>query len=359
MIKPKTVCLVHFSSWPGGAEVLIPEIISGFPEREFISFVIRPDATDSVSVYSGINQKVLFGSRSNLLAGLKLFRFARSEKNAIFHVWGIGPFFLFVLRIAGVKNLIYSIHGTVYWKNLKQKYLRKIAWWLAIKRKSYLFTSNSEFSKKVFWDKIDPHANIKTIYNPINTDKFYPDNKVSNEPVTIKKIIFAGRLTGGKGLEKWINVAVEIHRENRDIKFEIFGEGGLRSVLSDLITQLHADNFIFLMGHMSDMGEVYRSSDLVLFLSEYESFGNVVAESILCGTPVIAADIPSMKEIFVNYPDFLVPSEGNHTENVPLKLKDYNNLKKKCNQARSEFESRFSSKQHIEKLSHLYAEFNS
>ena len=48
----------------------------------------------------------------------------------------------------------------------------------------------------------------------------------------------------------------------------------------------------------------------MMFLSEYELFGNAVVESILCGTPVIASDIPSLREIFRNYPQFLVPADG-------------------------------------------------
>jgi glycosyltransferase involved in cell wall biosynthesis len=105
------------------------------------------------------------------------------------------------------------------------------------------------------------------------------------------------------------------------------------------------------------MAQAYREADLLIFLSEYESFGNVVVESILCGTPVIATDIPSMKEIFQSYPDFLVTSERYTVKEVMEKLKDYVDLVEKCEQAMGEFELRFSQKQHIEKLGMLYAKF--
>lgn len=359
MILENSVCIVHFSSFPGGAEVLIPEIVIGCPDKKFIPFVIRPDNNNSVSIYDGLISNIHYGSRSNIVAGWKLFRFALMKRKEIFHVWGIGPFFLFILRIAGVRKLIYSIHGTIYWNNQKQKFFLKILWWLAINRNKFKFTSNSEFSKKIFNNKIDHKINITPIYNPINLNKFNSDNKKQKESGTIKKIIYTGRLVAGKGLEYWIKVAAAVHNEYQAITFELYGEGPLKPALKDIINTNGSNSYISLKGYTSDIGEVYRNADLLLFLSEYESFGNVVVESILCGTPVIAKDIPSMKEIFLNYPFFLIPSEDFQVQTVIHKLKDYYKLKNYCIQAESEFKLRFSSEQHIEKLSQIYAEFSS
>lgn len=335
----------------------MPEIISGFPGKEFVCFVIRPDAVDAPSVYDGLKQKVLHGSASNIVAAWKLFGFAGQKNKAVFHVWGIGPFFLFVLRLAGVRKLVYSIHGTVYWNNYRQKVLRKIFWWLAINRKEYKFTSNSEFSREVFLNKIDLKANIEVLYNPISLKKFNSSGREISKPDIIEKIIYAGRLDSGKGLLKWIKYAVDIHKIYQGIKFEIYGEGKLKRLLLETILKYGAEDYIVLKGYIKDIREAYRNADLLLFVSEYESFGNVVVESILCGTPVLTSDIPSMKEIFRNYPGFLVPAGADQEQEVIDKLKDYPALKKLCFEAAEEFRQRFSSDLHISLLEKIYSEF--
>jgi glycosyltransferase involved in cell wall biosynthesis len=351
------ICLIHMSSAPGGIEVLLPEIIAGFPGKEFISFVIRPDIFNSPSVYNGLNHKVFHGSASNLIAVWKLFRFSRQENKAVFHVFNIGPFFLFILRLLRVSKLIYSIHGTVYWNNNKQKYLRKIFWWLAINRKEYRFTSNSEFSRKEFLDKIDPKVNIELLYNPINLKKFNFSETSSRELSKLKRIIYVGRLTEGKGLEQWIKCAAAIQKVYPSIKFEVYGEGPLRFLLQEEVLKIGANKFIRFKGHITDIEKVYGEANLLLFLSEYESFGNVVVESILCGTPVIATDIPGMKEIFINYPGFLISSEGDQVNAIMDKLKNYPLLKDLCYEAANEFRNRFSAEQHFKKLQQIYKQF--
>jgi glycosyltransferase involved in cell wall biosynthesis len=45
------------------------------------------------------------------------------------------------------------------------------------------------------------------------------------------------------------------------------------------------------------LAAVYRSATLVLVPSEREGFGLPVAESLACGTPVVASDLPALREV--------------------------------------------------------------
>lgn len=93
----------------------------------------------------------------------------------------------------------------------------------------------------------------------------------------------------------------------------------------------------------------------MMFLSRYESFGNVAVESILCETPVIAGDIPSMKEIFYDFPGFLVDLNENTDGTVILKLQDLEHLNKMASLARQNFAERFSTVKHYKILRELYS----
>jgi glycosyltransferase involved in cell wall biosynthesis len=215
-------------------------------------------------------------------------------------------------------------------------------------------TANSEYSRNQFFEKINPRVNIRVLYNPIDFYRFSPlaDNEEKDEIF----IIYTGRLEPGKNLQKWVEIASYIHADMPNTRFEIYGEGSLRAILQKQITIMKAGSYIQLYGHRRDIENAYRKADIFLFLSEYESFGNVVVECILSGTPVIALPIPVMKEIFRDYPQFVLSDSDNLKEQVLFKLLQLCELKKLARCARESFLKRFSVEQHIRSLQGIYYE---
>lgn len=353
--EKKRVHLIHLSSRPGGIEVLMPLLIHEMPDWNFQSFVIRKHASDEPNVYDLIITSVEYGSNKNFRVGPKIFLYALKNRKNIFQVFNIGPFFLLAFRLAGVKNLIYSIHGTIYWNTKRQRILRKLFWRLALS-KNYIITSNSEYSKQVFLDKINSKCQIQVLYNPINYKRFSPA-ELTEENRNLK-IIYVGRLSKGKNLESWIDIAYKIHNSLPDTQFEIYGSGPSYESLLSKVVLLNAENYVQLKGFRDDVEDVYRQADLLLFLSKYESFGNVVVECILCGTPVLAADIPSMKEIFKDFPEFIVRSDADLFQTVYRNLLDIKTLKARTLKARESFKRRFSTEVHTNTLNKLYHSFN-
>jgi glycosyltransferase involved in cell wall biosynthesis len=319
------------------------------------AFIIRPILPKEIDVYEGSKILRSYGSKRNLIAILKLFKYARKYRHDIFHAFNIGPFYLTTLHLAGVKKIIYSIHGTNYWNNGRERLVRKILWKFILTREQVI-TSNSEYSKSVFHQKINKNTDIKILYNPIGGKNFYP-KKGRNRSGNFK-IIYVGRLDIGKNLEKWIDLACELHKDLADIEFDIFGSGALDEALRLRIEKLNASNYIFLRGFRKDIENVYREADLLLFLSENESFGNVVVESVLCGTPVIASDIPSMREIFCDFPEFLVSINSKIRQVIYEKLLNYSRLCDLTALACQSFSKRFSEKSYINYLNILYHSFD-
>ena len=346
--------LVHFYDRPGGIEILLPGIIKALNEREFSAFVIRPHDGTIPSVYSDTGIEVIYGSRKNLKACLKLGRYARHRKDEIFHIFNAGPLFLLVLRIAGIKRLIYSIHGTIYWHNRIEKFVLRLIWRMAIDQRRQIFTSNSKYSGQVFRDNIAPGISCELLYNYIDSGRFM--REVPSAPgKEVRKIIYVGRLAPGKGLYRWVEIALSLHQAVPQLFFEIYGEGQLKADLMKKISDAGAAGFIQLKGHRNDIENVYREAGLLLFLSEYESFGNVVVESILCGTPVLVTDIPSMKEIFSEFPEFILKSSPPSAEEILRKLSGITYLREVAEKAGKVFRERFSIDKHIEKLTDIYA----
>jgi len=347
---------VHYSSSPGGIEVLMPEIIRMLPGAEYHVFVIRPPEKEKINVYDGSVADVTYGSLNNFSAAWRLWRFGLSNREAVFHGFNTGPFFLFILRLAGVSKIVYSVRGTQHYSNRFQKLLRSAIWNLAITRRTR-FIANSSYSRDVFIRYLPlMKSQIRVIYNPVYSDRIRVP-AVSSARGGLN-IIYVGRLTEGKNLFRWIDIAVEIRKLREDARFHLFGDGPLRKRLMEYSSAAVMDGCLFFRGYVQDLSEIYTGVDLLLFLSEYESFGNVVVESILCGTPVLVADIPSMREIFQNFPEFILPA-GDQTAGVILKKIDKpGELQRATREAAQEFRQMFSIDQHINGLREVYDSLN-
>jgi glycosyltransferase involved in cell wall biosynthesis len=349
--------LIHFSAAPGGIEVLIPNIIKHIPGTDFEVFVIRPAREGLLNVYENEKITVKYGSNFNIGAFLILLKYVCKHHNDTFHLYNTGPYVLLIMKITRVKKVVYSIRGTVYWKKSYQKIIRRISWKLAISPK-FSFIANSYYSKACFLRFVGQSCSkIDVIYNPIFSDRLrYKSHKPELSEISL--ISYVGRLVRGKNLFRWIDISAAIHKNFPSIRFQIYGQGSLKTKLIEYSKKLRIDNIVQFMGFYTDVSVAYHNSDLMLFLSERESFGNVVVESILCGTPVIASDIPSMKEIFENYPDFLIKLDGNPEEDIIHKIQNIAQLRDQMKEAVVEFRDRFSIEKHIEKLNKVYDSFN-
>jgi glycosyltransferase involved in cell wall biosynthesis len=72
----------------------------------------------------------------------------------------------------------------------------------------------------------------------------------------------------------------------------IAGDGPLRQALEDEARSLGLAERVRFLGfvNQSKLPAVYRSSDLLILPSQYEAFGMVVNEAMLCGCPVVVSD---------------------------------------------------------------------
>lgn len=108
-------------------------------------------------------------------------------------------------------------------------------------------------------------------------------------------LTFVGRLAPEKDIKTLLAVAKSIPAEiNEKLHWLIVGDGPLREEL-----QAHAPVNMSFAGFLNgkSLAEVYSASDLLVFPSPTETFGNVVLESLASGTPVIGANSGGVKNI--------------------------------------------------------------
>lgn len=91
----------------------------------------------------------------------------------------------------------------------------------------------------------------------------------------------------------------------------IVGEGKERKIISKLARDLGISKKVILAGFYSNPTPFYKTADLFVLTSNYEGFGNVLIESMACGTPVVSTDCPSGPNEITNNGRFgaLVPTK--------------------------------------------------
>jgi glycosyltransferase involved in cell wall biosynthesis len=100
-----------------------------------------------------------------------------------------------------------------------------------------------------------------------------------------RRVVFAGRITALKGIEKLLRVVANMP----DIELFVFGQGELRGILTAAYAQ-HSNIRFFGKVEQDELAERYASAVAVVFPSLVpETFGLTIVEAAACGTPAIVA----------------------------------------------------------------------
>lgn len=139
-----------------------------------------------------------------------------------------------------------------------------------------------------------------------------------------KKVIFTlGFLTERKGFQFLIEAMSEIVKERNDVLCYIGGSGEYRKNLESLIHEYGVEDFVFLLGIVSDEDVTLRMNacDLFVLPSLSESFGIVNIEALACGKPVVASNVGGIPEIIISdeYGFLCTPGDVKELTDIVLK----------------------------------------
>ncbi|HAL08892.1 MAG TPA: glycosyl transferase family 1 [Staphylococcus sp.] len=127
--------------------------------------------------------------------------------------------------------------------------------------------------------------NIYTISNFI-TIKEEPQSYQSN-----KVVGHISRMVPTKRLDLLIEVAEQVVKQDKEIKFEIYGEGPQKNKIKQMIDDKNLNDNVQLLGYTNNPQKCLEDFKLVLSTSQYEGQGLSMIEAMLSKKPVIAFDI--------------------------------------------------------------------
>lgn len=156
----------------------------------------------------------------------------------------------------------------------------------------------SNFTAKALRNNGVSGAKVFVSGNAVDSDFI---NKV--EPYADEKIfdgVFVGRIAKEKGVFGLLELWKEIVEARGNSRLLIIGSGLELSSLKEKIVESDLESKVLVQGRCSDreLCSLLKSGKVFILPSLFEGWGIAVAEALACGLPVIAYDIPALKEVF-------------------------------------------------------------
>jgi len=111
------------------------------------------------------------------------------------------------------------------------------------------------------------------------------------------RLLAIGRLVPQKGHETLIRAVGVARQAGTAVRLTIAGEGPLRDELGALAVELGVADAVDLLAPRQRVVELHRDHDAFCFPSRWEGQGNALLEAMACARPVVASDIPVLREV--------------------------------------------------------------
>ena len=141
-----------------------------------------------------------------------------------------------------------------------------------------------------------PRNLVKVIYNPITS----PTKEQYEGPISIPEffdgqepvIAALGRLVPVKDFTTLIKAVHLINQTTFPTRLLVMGNGPMREQLQMLVESLNLSERVRILPFSSNPYPYLKEASVTVMSSRYEGFGNVLVESMACGTPVVSTNCP-------------------------------------------------------------------
>jgi len=191
----------------------------------------------------------------------------------------------------------YHTHFTSYLKYYNLEILELMGWkyveWFYSQCK-HIYVPSPSMADELKEKKIG--TGIRIWARGVNTELFHPRQRDEEWRLSKgfkkedKVVTFVSRLVWEKNLQTYVDVAKKLDDK---VKAMIVGDGPAMKELQGMLPKAHFTDFIT----GDELARAYASSDIFLFPSETETFGNVTLEAMSSGLPAVVADATGSKSL--------------------------------------------------------------
>ncbi|MBT2693244.1 N-acetyl-alpha-D-glucosaminyl L-malate synthase BshA [Bacillus sp. ISL-55] len=172
-----------------------------------------------------------------------------------------------------------------------------------IEKSDYVTAVSNSLIQQTY-DLIKPDKEIGCVYNFIDTriNKRTDSSQLRKEYGILpeeKVVIHVSNFRPVKRVQDVIKTFAGI-AEKMPAKLLLVGDGPEMKNVCNLASELGIRDKVLLLGKQERVEELYSLSDLMLLLSEKESFGLVALEAMACGVPCIGTNVGGIPEVIVD-----------------------------------------------------------
>lgn len=338
--------------------IIITLISNGFYEKELKKLNIK--------VWSlGLNEKKIFNFLKSIL---KLRKYLKKQNPDIIQSWMYHSNFitLFLPKI---------FHNRIFWGIRHTKlnlYLSKTTTLILslicglfsrIVPKKIIYNSEASIdfhNNKLFYSKnktilINNGYSPETYFSSKNLRiKFRKKNNIKKQDIVLG---FAGRYVKEKNICSLLIAFSKTITNCSNIYLFMAGNNinSENKELTKMIFDLKITKKVHFMDEQSNLLEFYNGIDMLLLASHSESFPNVIAEAMLCATPVLSSNAGCAKKI-VNDCGFIL-NKNDYTsiaKNLKKTIDIFKNKKRYWQSLKKKSQNRIKKEYSIEKMSNTY-----
>ena len=231
-------------------------------------------------------------------------------------------------------KIVYTVHGWIFnesgsvFKKLLYRFLEKFS---ARFKDKIIVLSKSEYEQgrilgikenklaliklglncQVMANKSDARARIANLTGINITDKY-------------KWVITTANLYATKGIDLLIDAVAKNKDRLNMVNFVVAGDGPERTRLEKKIKENKLENQFFLPGFIENISSLLTAFNLFILPSRKEGAPYAIMEAICAGLPIIASDLPSIKELAGNSANYVHSDQPDEFAQTILNINNFN-----------------------------------
>ncbi|MFQ5952678.1 MAG: glycosyltransferase, partial [Candidatus Omnitrophota bacterium] len=242
------------------------------------------------------------------IAFLDIYRYIRDNDYDIVHTHSSKAGFIcrFAAKLAGVKTIIYTPHGHVFYGYFSKIFTRLIIFAESLVSRvtdKIVGLTPAECDEWIGFG-IGKEDQYTSIPSGIDFDEIKSEMAEARDikdelwmPQGNILVGSVGRFVDVKGYDYFIKAAVEQIKKRNNIYFILAGDGPLRKKYKKMITAAGVDEKFRVIGWQESTSAVIKSLDIFVLPSLNEGMGRVLVEAMFFEKPVIATRVGGVSSV--------------------------------------------------------------